>query len=462
MRFNKNGFFLVFLLYGQPLLAALPSDLTLSFVTSAGTNTLALVHAGDSSGRLFLVEQGGLIRIFSNNQLLITPFLNVQSLVETGSEKGLLGMAFHPDYANNGYFYLNYTYDPGPGNDRTRIVRYQVSQNDANVANPLSASILLEIEQDFSNHNGGNLAFGPDGYLYVGMGDGGSGGDPNNRAQDLTSLLGKMLRLDVDSVPAASGDICGLIGNYAIPADNPFQGDDGNNACDEIWSYGFRNPWRYSFDRHLGDLFIGDVGQELWEEINFQSAGSAGGEYYGWSCMEGNHLFNIDRCGITPLTAPILEYDHDEGCSIAGGYRYRGPIPGLYGLYIYGDFCTGVIWIAEYDGVNWSSSVWDNPSQLNITSFGEDEIGNVYALDSSGDVYRFDSITASDCVANNISLNGADSVANEELLYCVGHLEIVVNDFEVASGGEVSLLSPQVMLGAGTSFKQGATVRIAP
>jgi glucose/arabinose dehydrogenase len=242
--------------------AKTPEDLTLTLITTLPADAVAVRQPYDESGRLFLVEQRGRILIFDGDSLLSTPFLDIQNLVDdNGGEQGLLGLAFHPDYVTNGYFYLNYTYDPGPGKDRTRIVRYQVSAGDPDIASPASASVILEIEQDFSNHNGGDIHFGPDGYLYIGMGDGGSGGDPNDRARDLTSLLGKMLRIDIDGPAATGGDLCGIVVNYAIPGDNPYQGSDPDDACDETWSYGLRNPWRWSFDRVTSDLLIGDVGQ---------------------------------------------------------------------------------------------------------------------------------------------------------------------------------------------------------
>ncbi|NJL29903.1 MAG: PQQ-dependent sugar dehydrogenase, partial [Thermoanaerobaculia bacterium] len=263
-------------------------------MTFSLTRPVAIRNAGDGSGRIFIVEQPGTIRIYdiTTGTLLATPFLDITALVDdSGNEQGLLGLAFHPNYVSNGFFYVNYTWDhPSLPLDRTRIVRYTRSAGNPNVADTASALVLLEIEQDFSNHNGGDIHFGPDGYLYIGMGDGGSGGDPNNRAQSINQLLGKMLRIDVDGTPPPMpNDLCGLVTNYGIPPGNPFAGGSGD--CDEIWALGMRNPWRWSFDRANGDLFIGDVGQgpsNPREEIDFQPAASTGGENYGWSCREGN------------------------------------------------------------------------------------------------------------------------------------------------------------------------------
>ena len=283
------------------------------------SSPVGITHAGDGSGRLFIVLQGGRIVIFDGVKILSSPFLDITSVVSSGGERGLLGLAFHPNYVGNGSFYVNYTNTAGD----TVIARYSVSAN-PNQADPTSADILLTIPQPFSNHNGGQLHFGPDGYLYIGIGDGGSGGDPQNNGQDLGTLLGKILRIDVDKGPP-----------YAIPPDNPFFGP-GDGALDEIWAWGLRNPWRFSFDRLTGDMFIGDVGQNSWEEVDFQPASSAGGENYGWRLMEGNSCYNpATNCNDSTLTLPILVYDHTVGCSVTGGYRYRGSKnPALDGFYL--------------------------------------------------------------------------------------------------------------------------------
>ena len=374
-----------------PVGAAPPGDLVLAPLISGLNSPVAVRHAGDGSGRLFIVEQGGVIRTWDGTAMLPTPFLNITSAVLSGGERGLLGLAFHPDYGNNGFFYVNYTYDfdpTGSVDDRTRIARYSVSAGNPDVADP-GETVILEIDQDFSNHNGGDIHFGPDGYLYIGMGDGGSGGDPNNRAQDRTQLLGKMLRIDVDGPPRGVITGCGLVANYAIPLDNPFVGD--GNACDEIWAYGVRNPWRFSFDRRTGAMFIGDVGQNMWEEIDLQPASSSGGENYGWRCYEGTHEYNTTGCS-GPYIDPILEYQHLNGRnSITGGYAYRGHgIAGFDGTYMFADFGTGEIWFATPNG-GWSATVWTNTS-FGISAFGEDEDGEIYVADLfGGTVSRFES-----------------------------------------------------------------------
>ena len=341
---------------------ALSRTLVLETVVSGLSNPLYVTHAGDGSGRLFIVLQGGRIRIHDGTSLLAVPFLDISSRVSATGEQGLLGLAFHPDYANNGFFYVNYTDLAGD----TVISRFSVSAN-PDTADAGSEEVVLQIVQPFTNHNAGQLSFGPNGYLYIGSGDGGSSGDPQNRAQDLSSLLGKLLRIDVDAGSP-----------YAIPADNPFVGNPA--AADEIWAYGLRNPWRFSFDRSSGDLFIGDVGQDAWEEVDFQPFSSTGGENYGWRLMEGTQCFNPPfNCNDGSLTLPIIEYGRASGRSITGGYRYRGVnIPDMQGLYIYGDFVTGKIWAADEDPQGgWSvEEILD--SEWKISTFGEDESGEVY------------------------------------------------------------------------------------
>ena len=333
---------------------------------------------GDSD-RLFIVEQDGAIKILTDFGVLSTPFMDIDGLVgSSGNEQGLLSMAFHPDYASNGHFFVNYTNNSGD----TVIARYNVS-GDPNVADAGSALVLMTIPQDFTNHNGGQLQFGPDGYLYIGMGDGGSAGDPNNHAQDLDALLGKMLRLDVDA------------GAPYIPASNPFVGAAG---LDEIWAYGLRNPWRFSFDRLTGDLYIGDVGQNAWEEVDFQPADSAGGENYGWRCYEGNNSYNTSGCDDpNTMVFPILEYDHSGGaCSITGGYVYRGcTMPDLTGTYFYAEYCANWIRSFRYDGVSVTDQQ-DRTAELTpvtgaisqIVSFGEDGDGELYIVSHAGSVYK--------------------------------------------------------------------------
>jgi glucose/arabinose dehydrogenase len=339
-------------------------------VAGGFSQPLLVTHAGDD--RLFVVEQTGRIRIVLNGSILSTPFLNVSSLITTsGSEQGLLGLAFHPNYAQNGWFFINYTNTAGD----TVVARYTVSSN-PNVANANSAVTVLTVDQPFVNHNGGHLAFGPDGYLYIAMGDGGSGGDPQNRAQNLQTLLGKILRINVNQLP------------YTSPSSNPFAGGGGRP---EIWAYGLRNPWRFSFDRQTRDLYIADVGQNAWEEVNFQPASSPGGENYGWDILEGNHCVNGENtCDASLFTAPIFEYTHAEGgCSVTGGYIYRGEqFPELTGNYFLSDFCSGIIWRSFLqDGGEWETAVLSD-TDLTPTSFGEDARGELYILSRSGDIYQ--------------------------------------------------------------------------
>jgi glucose/arabinose dehydrogenase len=358
-----------------PALAALQFQA----IATGLTNPIGITHAGDNSGRLFITLQGGQIRIFDGVQVLATPFLDIQALIGSGvGEQGLLGLAFHPKYETNGFFYVNYTNLKG----NTVVARYHVSA-DPNVADPASRRVILRQTQPFANHNGGQLQFGPDGFLYIGLGDGGAGGDPGNRAQRLNTLLGKILRIDVNGrLP------------YRVPPSNPFVGRPG--ARPEIWAYGLRNPWRFSFDRTTGNLFIGDVGQNAFEEIDFQRASSRGGENYGWRRMEGRHCFNPTAgCGGGSLKLPIVEYSHNLGCAVIGGYVYRGSaIPQLRGRYLFGDFCSGRIWGSRFvRGRGWTRTLLQDTSAL-IAAFGEDQNGELYFTDlGTGSVNRITGFT---------------------------------------------------------------------
>ena len=316
----------------------------------------------DGSGRLFAIEKAGRIRIIQDGQLSPQPFLDITDRVGSGgSEQGLLGLAFHPQYSQNGRFFVNYT----DKNGDTVIARFQVS-GDPDTADPDSEVKLLGIDQPYQNHNGGVLAFGPDGYLYAGLGDGGSAGDPQENAQNTNSLLGKILRIDVNS-----GD------TFSVPADNPF----GN----EVWAYGLRNPWRLSFDKATGDLYIGDVGQNTWEEIDYLPAGSPGGTNFGWDQREGAH--DYEGSASPDFTEPVAEYSHPEGgCSVTGGYVYRGSMPEWNGIYLYGDYCTGMIWgLFQMDGSWQKQKLFD--VDFTITSFGQDQSGEIYLV-SDGGVYK--------------------------------------------------------------------------
>jgi glucose/arabinose dehydrogenase len=340
------------------------------------SSPVGITHAGDGSGRLFVVQQGGQIRLVKGGVLQATPFLNISARVSTGGERGLLGLAFPHDYARKGYFYVNYTNTAG----NTVISRFQRSAASADTADPASEQIVLTIGQPFANHNGGQLAFSQrDRMLYVGMGDGGSGGDPGNRAQNPADLLGKILRIDTET---------GRPYAYTSPATNPFVSAAGFRP--EIWALGVRNPWRFSFDRLTADLYMADVGQGSWEEVNFQPASSAGGENYGWRIMEGTHCFNPPGCSVFGLTLPILEYGHGAGdCSVTGGYVYReGSYPRMQGLYIYGDFCSGRIWGLRREGGTWQNSLLLDTS-IQISAFGEDESGALYVAGyNTGAIYQ--------------------------------------------------------------------------
>ncbi len=329
---------------------------------------LYLTHAQDD--RLFVVEQAGIIHIIRDGALLEMPFLDIRSRIgSTQLEQGLLGLAFHPDYAETGTFFVNYTNLEGD----TQISRFAVDPDNADLADPNSETKLLTIEQPFPNHNGGQILFGPDGYLYVTVGDGGSANDPFVNGQNTGTLLGTILRLDVDYSD----------GSYSIPFDNPFVDDD--DRLNEIWAWGLRNPWRISFDRSTGDLFIADVGQNLWEEVHFQPEESSGGENYGWNIMEGFHCFPNDPCDTSGLELPIFEYSHQQGCSITGGYMYRGmQYPELYGNYFVADYCQGTVWrLFPEDSGEWSDALVHDSGYV-ISSFGEDAAGELYILDHDG------------------------------------------------------------------------------
>ena len=324
-------------------------------------------------GRLFVAEQTGAVRIISNGAVLPVPFLDLSGRVACCGERGLLGIAFHPNYAANGRFYVHYS---APGGD-TRVSAFTVSADPA-VADAASEAIILETAQPFSNHNGGRIAFGPDGFLYIGLGDGGSGGDPNGHGQDRSELLGSILRIDVDGGTP-----------YAIPQDNPYRGS--TNFRQELWNYGLRNPWRFSFDRQTGDLYIADVGQNAHEEIDFQPAGSGAGANYGWNIMEGNSCFQTSGCNRSGLVPPVIDYDHSAGaCSVTGGYVYRGSaIAGLAGTYFYGDYCAG--WVRSFRmaaGQATEPTTWPGlDTGGGLTSFGQDAAGELYVI-ASGVVYR--------------------------------------------------------------------------
>ncbi|MBV9968536.1 MAG: PQQ-dependent sugar dehydrogenase [Xanthobacteraceae bacterium] len=349
--------------------------LSLELMASGLPSPVGLRNAGDGSNRLFIVNQGGTISIYKNGSVLATPFLDVSSEIVAGGEQGLLGLAFDPSYATNGFFYIYYTSKTA---GTITISRFHVSSN-PDVADPTSEVVLItQVHPNFTNHNGGSLLFGPDGCLYAGLGDGGSGGDPNNNAQNLGTLLAKIIRIS----PAA-GTPC-----TAAPG-NPFVNTQG--ARGEIWALGVRNPWRITFDRQTGDLWIADVGQNTEEEVDLQPSGVAGRNYC-WSRKEGTLIYNPNiPCTIGMPTDPIIEYDHSAGkCAIIGGYRYRGSrFPRMLGTYFYADLCTGQIFGATESGGVWTSTALYT-SATNVTTFGEDEAGELYVVHLGGTIHRLD------------------------------------------------------------------------
>jgi glucose/arabinose dehydrogenase len=371
-------------------------SITLVKETGGLSQPVHIAHAGDGSGRLFVVEQGGRIRIIKGGVLLTKPFLDIKSRVSCCGERGLLSVAFPPGYPSKGYFYVDYTNLSGD----TVVARYRITSN-PDVADPDSEEVILTVDQPYPNHNGGQLAFGPDGYLYIGMGDGGDAGDPQNKAQNPDSLLGKILRIDVEPTQVISPNYILYLpivfgGNtpidnssYAIPSSNPYTQTSGYRG--EIWALGLRNPWRFSFDRQTGDLYIGDVGQGKREEIDYQPAASPGGENYGWNIMEGSQCYNAASCDMSGLTLPVFDYStHSDGnCAVTGGMVYRGQdYPGMQGIYFYADYCSGRIWGLQYDGAAWQNSLPLFDASFTLTSFGEDEDGNLYVTDySNGNIY---------------------------------------------------------------------------
>lgn len=365
-----NVIFFPLVVNGQPW-----PQLTLGPGITGLSQPVYVTHAGDGSGRLYVVEQSGRIQVVEEGQIRATPLLDIRDRVVCCGERGLLGLAFPPGSGPKDHLYVNYTAQVA---DQlvTRISRFRVEPTTM-VADPESEAILLTVDQPFVNHNGGHLAFGPDGYLYVAVGDGGGAGDPLDNAQNLGTLLGTLLRIDVEGAPA---------GTYRIPDTNPLV--DQADARDEIWAYGLRNPWRFSFDRETGDLYIGDVGQYEWEEVDFQPADSPGGENYGWPILEGSHCYRTTPCDPTGTVLPIWEYNHDNGdLAVIGGYVYRGKaFPGLQGIYLFGDWVSGRLWGLQRAGNNWRHALLLETGR-NISSFGEDEDGELWVVDHRGGIY---------------------------------------------------------------------------
>jgi glucose/arabinose dehydrogenase len=347
-----------------------PGGFQWALVADGFERPLDLVDLGD---RLLVLEQAGVIRVVQNNTILEAPFLDLLDRVgSNGNERGLLGIALHPGFEANRLFYLNYTDKAG-----NSVISRFTAAADLSAADPGSEAILLQVEQPYANHNGGVIAFGPDGFLYVGLGDGGSAGDPQGNGQSLDTLLGKVLRIDVEGDP------------YAIPPTNPFANGGGRP---EIFAYGLRNPWRFSFDRLTGDLYIADVGQNAWEEINFFPAGTPGGINFGWNYREGRHAYQGNPPADVQLVDPVAEYPHSEGCSVTGGYVYRGQtMPEFRGVYLYIDYCSGKLWGLLRDG----SGAWISRELFQtgfaVTSFGQDRLGELYMTDQkNGALYRLE------------------------------------------------------------------------
>ncbi|NND07808.1 MAG: glucose dehydrogenase [Saprospiraceae bacterium] len=405
-------------------------------IYSGFSSPVDLVHAGDGSSRLFVVERGGVIKVIKNGTTLSTPFLDIDSLVLSGGERGLLGLAFHPNYLSNGYFFINYTDNSGD----TQISRYTRSASNPDVADVESKRLILNIHQTSSNHNGGCLRFSPvDSFLYIAMGDGGGTGDPLNNAQNQQLLLGKILRIDIDSETDST--------NYAIPSDNPFIDDP--TTLNEIWAIGLRNPWRFNFDRQTGDLWIGDVGQGSKEEVDFQAASSIGGENYGWRCYEGSNTYDTSGCGPAgSYDYPIFEYGRSAatgGWSITGGVVYRGHNECLQGVYVVADYGSENFWTILPDGAGWSTNRFKPSNVFSISAFGEDEAGEIYAVSLNGTIYGINgtSLTVDDDPINPgtytasgiIESNGVIPAGNTVTFQAGGSIQLNA-DFEVIAGAE--------------------------
>jgi len=373
----KMKFVITFLILIQFTIFA-QYNFEVAFPNLTFSSALDLQNAGDGTNRFFAIERSGIVKVFQNQSTvyITKTFLNITDRITSGSETGLLGLAFHPDFETNGYFYVNYT---APSPLHSVISRFQVSPTNPDSADKNSELILLTYNQPFSNHNGGCVAFGPDGFLYIAAGDGGSGGDPQNNAQNITNLLGKIIRIDVDNPQAPL--------NYGIPTDNPFVDSTNVNIRKEIYAWGLRNTWKFSFDSVSGWLWAGDVGQDTYEEVDIIQ----NGKNYGWRCYEGFHTYNLSGCNGT-YEPPIWEYPHTSvgGFSITGGYVYRGQnVPELYGKYICGDYVSARVWALEYDGINPATSTQITTAPGSITSFGEDENKELYLVSFNGKIYRF-------------------------------------------------------------------------
>jgi glucose/arabinose dehydrogenase len=400
-------------------------EIDIELFASGFNSPTSIKHAGDD--RLFVVEQDGVIKIINaDGSVNQTPFLDIDDrVINTGNERGLLGLAFHPNYSSNGFFFVNYINNSG----NTVVSRFVASPPDGNIADPSTETIFLTINQPYSNHNGGDLAFGSDGYLYISTGDGGSAGDPENRSQNLNTLLGKMLRIDINSSEGGN--------NYSIPSDNPFVGN--SNALDEIWAYGLRNPWRFSFDSETNDLWIGDVGQGNIEEINM-AASTEGGLNYGWRCYEGNSVYNNSGCpNMSTLTFPVAQYTHSGSgafkCSITGGYVYRGSIyTSLIGKYLFADYCSDEIGVLSFNGSIWEIDFSQQFSGNGWTTFGEALDGELYITGrDSGNIYHITDSNLSLDEFEKGSLKMFPNPANSNLTISISNnefSEIIIYDLQ--------------------------------
>ncbi len=388
---------------GQNLISE--PQLTLETFATGLASPVAMANAGDN--RLFVCEQNsGLVKVLDEDGNSLGTLINVSSAISTGGERGLLGIAFHPDFVQNGYFYLNYTNTSG----NTEVIRYTISEDNPNQADPTSGQVVIRINQPASNHNAGSLAFGLDGLLYIPMGDGGGAGDLNNNAQTMTTLLGKIVRIDVNTDDFPTDPLK----NYSIPADNPFF--DSSSVLKEIWASGLRNPWKFSFDRETGDLWMGDVGQNAYEEVNMQPASSTGGENYGWRCFEGFHNYNTTGCqDFEFYTAPVYEFAQSGfGCSVIGGYVYRGgSYPFLQGHYLLTDYCGGEFYTVQKNSDDEWEAISVNDAYTGgfagFTAFGEDATGELYVLRTNGTVYRI--VETCSGFIPEITVDGAELMA---------------------------------------------------
>lgn len=451
--------------------AAVETDVVaLRLASELARPVFAASPPGDSD-RLFVIEQlSGKVRILDlASGAIRSPAFHTESVPGTSGEQGLLGLAFDPDYATNGRFYLNIA----NANSQTRVLRYQVDPADPDLADPASGALVLQFAQPFSNHNGGWIGFGPDGLFYIASGDGGSAGDPQNNAQDLAVLLGKLLRIDPDGDDFPADPLR----NYRIPSSNPFALTAG--AAPEIWAYGLRNPWRVSFDRGNGDLYIGDVGQASREEIDFRTAASGGGENYGWRVMEGDSCYDNSEtdgnppCNDPGFTAPIYVYSHGsgptQGVSVTGGYVYRGPIASLQGRYFFADFGTAHLWALQHDGSsvtqfdNWTDQLQPNFGTITtVASFGEDAAGNLFILTLDGQIFQLAQTSSDLCSGRLVALQDWTAPPMQVKSCNASHSISTFANTTVATDGTAIFDAPLVVLGPGLLVADGGVLQVQP